>query len=170
MKKAFSLIELMIVIVIMGVVYTLSVQSFSNKSDVLSRVTLLNLKEHMQTKKYDKSVKLICLDDCKSCNLYIDGRRSSVIEHLLDDSVRIYRYEFFSGTFEATKEVYFNNDDVQEDVCFSYSINKQGVGEQVLVEYKNKVYDFTTYLTPTAVYPSLAEAVEAKEQLIREVE
>ena len=101
MKKAFSLIELMIVIVIMGVIYTLSVTSFNQKSEELSKVTLLNLKEFMQNQKYEKNVKLLCLDDCKSCDVYVDGVKSKTIEDFLDESVRVYRYEFLSGTREV---------------------------------------------------------------------
>ena len=85
MKKAFSLIELMIVIVIMGVIYTLSVQSFSNKSEESKKVTLLNLKEYMQGLEHEKSVKLLCLDDCKSCDLFVDGEKKRVIEDFLDE-------------------------------------------------------------------------------------
>ena len=169
MKKAFSLIELMIVIVIMGVIYTLSVTSFNQKSEEFKKVTLLNLKEFMQNQKYEKSVRLLCLDDCRSCDFFVDGVKSKTFEDFLDDSVRVYRYEFLSGTREVLKDVYFNDEDVQEDVCFSYSIDKQGVGDQVLVEFKESVYDFTTYLTPTKKYTSLESAIEAKEQLIQEV-
>jgi len=169
MKKAFSLIELMIVIVIMGVIYTLSVTSFNQKSEEFKKVTLLNLKEFMQNQKYEKSVRLLCLDDCRSCDFFVDGVKSKTFEDFLDDSVRVYRYEFLSATREVLKDVYFNEEDVQEDVCFSYSIDKQGVGDQVLVEFKESVYDFTTYLTPTKKYTSLESAIEAKEQLIQEV-
>ena len=159
----------MIVIVIMGVIYTLSVTSFNQKSEEFKKVTLLNLKEFMQNQKYEKSVRLLCLDDCRSCDFFVDGVKSKTFEDFLDDSVRVYRYEFLSATREVLKDVYFNEEDVQEDVCFSYSIDKQGVGDQVLVEFKESVYDFTTYLTPTKKYTSLESAIEAKEQLIQEV-
>jgi prepilin-type N-terminal cleavage/methylation domain-containing protein len=170
MKKAFSLIELMIVIVIMGVMYTLSVQSFSNTANKLNKVTLLNLKEYMQGQDYRKSVRFLCLDDCKSCDILIDGVKQNTIENILDDSVLSYIYDFNNGTREALIDVYFNSEGTQEDVCFSYTVDKQGVGDQVLVVYKNNVYDFTTYLSPTKKYSSLESAIDAKEKLIREVE
>lgn len=169
MKKAFSLIELMIVIVIMGVIYTLSVTSFEQRSEELTRVTLHNLKEFMQGQKYEKSVKLLCLDDCTTCDFYVDDIKTKTLEDFLDDSVRVYRYEFLSGTREVLKEVYFNEEDVQEDVCFSYTIDKQGVGDQVLVEFKENVYDFTSYLTPTKKYASMESILEYKEYIIQEV-
>ena len=55
------------------------------------------------------------------------------------------------------------------DTCFSYTLNKDGVGEQIFVEFKDKVYDFSSYLGKTPVYDSVADALEAKESLIREV-
>jgi prepilin-type N-terminal cleavage/methylation domain-containing protein len=160
MRKAFSLIELMIVIVIMGVIYTLSVTSFAQKSDEYARLTLLNLKEFMQAQEYEEDVKLLCLDDCKTCDIYADGVKIKTLEDFLDESVRVYRYEFLSGTREVLKDVYFNEEDVQEDVCFSYSVDKQGVGDQVLVEFKENVYDFTRYLNPTKKYASLEYVID----------
>ena len=170
MKKAFSLIELMIVIVIMGLMYTLSIQSFSNTANKLNKITLLNLKEYIQGQDYQKSVRFLCLDDCKSCDILIDGVKQNTIENILDDSVLSYEYDFISGTRKALIDVYFNSEGTQEDVCFSYTVDKQGVGDQVLVVYKNNVYDFTTYLSPTKKYNSLESAIDAKEKLIREVE
>ena len=159
----------MIVIVIMGVIYTLSVTSFEQRSEEFTKLTLLNIKEFMKNQKYEKSVKILCLDDCKSCDVYVDNVKIKTLEDLLDDSVRVYRYEFLSGTREVLKDIYFNEEDVQEDICFSYSVDKQGVGDQVFVEFKESVYDFTTYLTPTKKYASLESAIEAAEQLIQEV-
>jgi len=153
----------------MGVVYTLSVTSFKAKNEELGRVTLKNLKERLQSFEYEKSVELLCLDDCKSCDVLVDGVKKSEIENFLSDDVRVYRYEYLSGVQEIMKKVYFNEEDVQEDVCFSYFVDKEGVGDQVLVEFNEAVYDFSTYLTPTRRYDSMEDAIEAKEKLMEEV-
>ena len=60
-------------------------------------------------------------------------------------------------------------EEVEEDVCFSYEVDKKGVGDQMLVEFKTKVYDYSSYFTKTAVYNSVEDAVNAREELIREV-
>ncbi|DAB29476.1 MAG TPA: hypothetical protein CFH84_09305 [Sulfurimonas sp. UBA12504] len=170
MKRAFSLIELMIVVMIMGVVYTLSISAIGRSGSAASNVTLANLKEYMLSLEYEKNVKILCLDACERCDILLDGAKHETIEKLLDKSVKTYRYEFLQGVHEVKYELYFNAEDSEEDVCFSYSIDKQGVGEQVLVEYKNAVYDFTPFFVPTLKYASLNEAVDAKEKLIQEVQ
>jgi prepilin-type N-terminal cleavage/methylation domain-containing protein len=169
MKKAFSLIELLIVIVIIGVVYTLAIGQFQKIGEESSNITLENLKEKLQSFKQKKSVKLLCLDDCSSCDIFVDGEKTKTIEDFLDKNVKAYRYELSYGFIEAEKEVYFNTENVEENVCFSYEVDKSGVGNQVLVEFKNKFYDFSTYLGKTAVYASMQDAVQARENLLREV-
>lgn len=168
-KKAFSLIELLIVIVIIGVVYNLSVTNFQKRSDEVENITLLNLKKYLKSLDYKESAKLLCLDNCRSCDILVDGEKSIHLEDFLDESVKVYRYDYLSGAQEIMQEVYFNEEDIQEDVCFSYTVDKNGIGDQVFVEFKESVYDYTTYLIPTQKYNSLEEVIETKEKLVEEV-
>jgi len=170
MRSAFSLIELLIVVMIMGVVYSLSIQGLQKVEKGTAGVSLANLKEYMLSLEYKKSVKLLCLDDCQSCDIFVDGVKTQTLENFLDKSVKVYRYEFLQGVHEVSHELYFNAEDVEENVCFSYGIDKQGIGEQVLVEYKNAVYDFTPYFTSTGKYSSIAHVIEEKEKRIQEVQ
>jgi prepilin-type N-terminal cleavage/methylation domain-containing protein len=172
LKKAFSLIELMIVIVIIGVVYTLAVSNFEDIKDGKTKITMLNLKEYLQKIPHEKSVELLCLDVCSSCNIFVDGQEymdSASFDDLIDDSVEVYRYDFLLGVQEQSKKVYFNSENIEEDVCFSFSIDKQGVSDQVLVEFKDKVYDFTTHIGSIGVYDSIQELMDAKEILAQEL-
>ena len=172
MKKAFSLIELMIVIVIIGVIYTLAVSKLQNVGTQKLVPTFSNLKEYLFTyvKKDTKEVRLLCLDDCKSCNLYVDSvKQEKEIEPFFDDSVEVYRYDFVQGVVEMQESTFFNQEGRQENVCFSFSMNKDLVSDQVIVVYEEKAYDYTNYFTPTKVYDHLEELLEAKELLAQEV-
>lgn len=161
--------ELIIVIMIIGVVYTLAVGSFQNLSDEKNKLSLQNLKEYLGSLEYKKSAKILCLNNCSNCYIFIDGNKSDILEDFLEAEVKTYRYEFNYGYTEAQKEVYFNENKVEEDVCFSYEIDKNGVGEQLLVEYKGKYYDFSDYFKNRTVYDSIESAAEAKEEIQREV-
>ncbi len=173
MKRAFSLIELLIVVVIMGLVYSLAVSNFQRVGDEAAKVTLGTLKEYLQTLPREKNAKLLCLDNCSSCDVYVDGVKSEELDgkfdDLLDESVEVYTYDFSYGTQLKRKEVYFNQENVDEEVCFSYEVDKKGVGDQVFVAFKKVIYDFSPYFTSTLKYDSLEEAVEARESLVREL-
>ena len=162
MKKAFSLIELLIVILIVGIVYTLSIGNFKKMKDDTKKLSLQDLKEYLQELPHEDSAKILCLDDCTTCDIFIDGKKynKNNIEIFLDKNVKTYRYDFSLGMVELEKNF---------EICFSYSVDKKGVGEQVFVEFKDKVYDFTAYLGSTPVYESIQEAVDAKEKINQEV-
>jgi len=168
-KRAFSLIELLIVIVIMGVVYTMAISNFSRLNDESSSLSLKNLKEYLSSLDYEEEAKLVCLDDCSVCDIYLDGNKTQSIEGLLDSSVKSYRYEQSYGFVEQDPEVLFNADGVEESVCFTFSVDNRGVADQVLVEYKENYYDMSTYLTTTQVYKTLEDARETRENLQNEV-
>ena len=165
--------ELLIVVVIMGVVYTLSVGSFAKINDEALKVTLGTLKEYLQGLPHEKSVKFLCLDNCSSCDIYIDGVKiqetSEKLDNLVDETIRVYTYDFAYGIQQKSKDIFFNEENVEEEVCFSYEVDKKGIGDQVYVEFKERVYDFSTYFTQTAQFDSLEEALESKENLMREL-
>lgn len=172
-KKAFSLIELLLVVVIMGIVYTLSVNSFQKIGQDEESVTLGSLKKYLRTIPYEKDIRFLCLDDCQSCDVIADGKKvdelEGVFDDFLDDSVNVYNYSYNIGATKISQKIYFNIEDVEESVCFSYTMDTQGIGEQVLVEFKESVYDFSTYMTNTPRYNSLEEAIAVKEEHVEEV-
>ena len=165
--------ELLIVVTIIGVVYNLAVSNFQRIGQEEQKVTLKTLKEYMQNIPHEKSVKFLCLDDCSSCDLFIDGDKrrdlSGVFDEFIDDSIKVYTYDYSLGMSLKRDDVYFNEENVEEEVCFSYEIDKKGVGEQVFIEFKDKIYDFTTYLIPTQTFATLEDAVEDKERLVVEL-
>ena len=153
----------------MGVVYTMAISNFSRLSDKSSNLSLANLKEYLASLDYEEEAKLVCLDDCSVCDIYLDGNKTQSIEGLLDSSVKSYRYEQSYGFVEQDPEVLFNADGVEESVCFTFSVDNEGVADQVLVEYKDNYYDMSTYLTTTQLYKTIEDAREMRENLQNEV-
>ena len=154
----------------MGVVYNLASSNFARLSKDNEKITLYNLKTYLKGLKHEKSVQLLCLDDCSECDVYVDGAKTKTLDELFKDSdVKVYRYEFAYGYTPKEQDVYFNEEGVEETVCFSYAIDKEGVGDQVLVESQNKFYDYTSFVEPTKVYSSLSDASSARDELIQKV-
>jgi len=159
----------MIVIVIMGVVYSMAINNFSRLSDESKNIDLKNLKEYMINTPHESSVKVICLDDCSECNLFVDGIKTQALKPFIDDSVRVYKYEYMYGFTKHDFDVFFNKENVEENVCFSYEIDDEGIGNQVLIEFKDKFYDFSSYFKTTQLFNSLSDANNAREERAKEV-
>ena len=161
----------MIVIVIIGVVYTLAVVQLQNVKDEQFTPTFLNLKEYLSSflKEGGESARLICLDDCSECGVYVDGEKAHSFESFFDESIEVYRYDFLLGAMRRRDAVYFNHENVQENVCFSFEMYNNGVSEQSLVVYDKKVYDYTLYFDKTPSYDSLDELVADKQSVAQKV-
>jgi len=170
-KKAFSLIELLIVIVIIGVVYTLAVSKLRSVGSEDARVpTLQNLKTYlMALQTGHKNVRFLCLDDCSECALYKDGTKIKTFKNFFDAPVERYRYDFLQGVAAIDNEVYFDAKGHEESVCFSLSLDAKGVADQEIVVYKDKAYDFSSYFTPIKAYGSLEELLDEKTKQTEEV-
>ena len=169
MKKAFSLIELLIVIVIIGVVYTLAVTKLQTVQEGEMTPSLSNLKEYLVSfLKEGEEAQILCFDDCSECSIYVDTQKIKDIESFIDSSVERYRYDALFGPVAIKSDIFFNNEGRQEDVCFSLSVDRHLVADQVMVVYKEKVYDYTPYFEKPFEYDYIEEAVEAKEKLREE--
>jgi len=161
----------MIVIVIIGVVYTLAVTKLQSVGSEDAKVPRLeNLKTYlMALNKEHTSMRFLCLDDCSECSVYEDGVKIKSFEHFFDAPVERYRYDFLQGAVALRDEIYFNTEGREENVCFSLTLDAAGVADQVIVVYKERAYDFSSYFTPTKVYDSLADLVDEKEKQTQEV-
>jgi hypothetical protein len=149
----------MIVIVIIGVVYTLVITKLHNVNEEEEKLSLKTLKGYMYNQiKEGKYAKLICKDACNKCKLYIDNEEVSEINELIDDTVEVYKYNYSQGLVPQRFEE-----------CFRYEVGRDKVSDQYIVAYKDKVYDFSEYFKDVNVYDTLDEFVNEKEKLIQEV-
>lgn len=171
MKKAFSLIELIIVIVIIGVVYTLVISKLQNYGEQKASPTLSNLKEYLLSHLEDvsSSARLVCLNECLECDIYVDDVKTKSIKSFFDTSIEKYTYDMKNGIVLSKEDVFFNKENVQESVCFSFKVRKDLTAEQSIVLYKDRAYDYSTYFENTLVYDSIEELEEAREELQREI-
>jgi len=160
----------MIVIVIIGVVYTLVISKLQNFGEQKFEPNFMNLKEYLLSYMEDaKSVKLLCLNDCSECSIYKDDVKVKEIKSFFDANVMTYRYDFLQGAIEKKPDVFFNKEGVQESVCFSFSIGKDLVSDQVIVLYEDKAYDYSSYFNKTKSFDSLDDAVNDRQILNQKI-
>ena len=161
----------MIVIVIIALIYTLALSKLQNFNTTNNKPDLQHLKEYLLSylDVDGHKARLLCFDTCEECYVLVDGEKKKKIESFFDSSIERYRYTQDEGATRLENEIYFTEDGIEHSVCFSYEINKEKVGDQIFVLYKNKAYDFTTYFTPTPTYNSLHELTQTKEQFFQKV-
>lgn len=159
-KKAFSLIELMIVIVIIGVIYSLVVAKITLPAEKKLSPSLKTLKAYVASFIGEgNKATLVCTDSCKKCMVTRDGVKIMDIEPFFNPDIMLYRYDFFMGDIP-----------LQQKNCFEFSMDRNGVSDQVIVVTEDKVYDYVPYFSSVEVYDSLEDLHDAREKLISEVQ
>ncbi|MBA1437558.1 MAG: prepilin-type N-terminal cleavage/methylation domain-containing protein [Epsilonproteobacteria bacterium] len=171
MKKGFSLIELLIVIVIIGVVYTLVITKLHTvNNQEAEQLTLQTLKSYVAKFLGEANgAQVLCFEDCERCELYVDGVKRADLPKLVSKDVRIYRYDQTFGMQEVIPELFFDKEGLEEELCFSFKFFKEGVTQQYYIEDDGKVYDYTDPFSDLKVYETLEDLQDAKEKTKQEV-
>ena len=156
----------------MGVVYTFAIGSLERVKLVNEKrlPTLQNLKKYLLKKEFDYEARFVCYDECERCSVVLDRNESEVVEDFFQEEPKLYSFNSLLGSLQRIEaESYFDQEDVEHRSCFSYRIYKNGVGEQIFVKYRNRVYDYSEYLDGVGVYDSLEDINTKKESLLQKV-
>ena len=131
--KAFSLTELLIVLLIISVTFIIiphiNIKLNQNNS-------LLNLKEKLNSYKFDKTLSIKCINKCKKCLVFADDKKIDEI-NLFNDEVIVYNINLEEKRFDDI-EIGFEN----KRVCFELNLDNLKRFNKFIVEYKEKYYLF----------------------------
>lgn len=153
-RSAFTLFELMIVIIIIGIIYGVFVQNIGVLEEEKKGFKFENLKEFLIRYQKDNTVSIICLEEdlkgCSDCRIYFDGKpteskinlKPEITVWYLDPQDILEKKDY--GT------IIHNNDYVKK--CFEYSLYPNGSSSEMIVEYQNKTYLFFPYFQPTQIF------------------
>ena len=160
----------MIVVVIVGLIYSLAIGGLRNFKDKKQSISLLDLPQKLKNIAPKSNVRYVCIDRCKKCMVLVDGQiASDEFAKLVDDDIRVYAHDSYSGSREYVFTPYFTKNENEEDVCFSFEVYKDGSFSKMILEYKDKFYDYYSPLSEVKVYDELQEAIDAKEALLLKV-
>lgn len=170
MRHAFSLIELMVVVVIAGAIYGIAVNGIRDVSQVQrSSVSLEQIDNYMKPFHKQNHLALICTDRCRECTLYADGRMLQDVAPFVDTTAEYYRFDYFTGADAFDWPPFYPEHGQEKEVCFRYDLFPDGSKTEMMVLYKERLIDFSGYFGKTVSYPSLQAAVDAKRAMYDEV-
>ena len=159
----------MLVVLLIGLIYGLAINSIEKAGKPEEKLTLKTLVEFMQTQQQSNDISLICTDRCNSCVLYADGEAVKEIEPFVDSSAEFHRFDHFIGSEPIEWAPLYDEEGREEEVCFRYDLYRDGSRSELLAEYRGETIDFGGPFSTTAVYASLADAVEARQMHNEEI-
>jgi prepilin-type N-terminal cleavage/methylation domain-containing protein len=159
-KRAFTLFELLLVVVLIAVIYGIFVHKLSRTSETanLDKLSLSNLKKELSNLPFYDKAELICLEPCESCEIYLDDKpiKQEVIS-LFKVSPNVYK----NNRFGQMEHVRFMPIAIKEnelrDVCFRYTLYRNGSGSHIAVEHNSKYYLFDPVKYSVQVTSSISD-------------
>jgi len=170
-KRAFTLIELLLVVVIMGVVYALVVGAMQRINDKEYKLSFLSLASFLEDFHQQNEVSLVCIDNCRHCGLYVDGAKTADVNAFMRDERQLdfWSYDANYGSRPLTFKPLFDEDGREFDVCFAYTFFPDGSQSEMIVETRNKVYDYRGALRTVSQYESIDTLIEDRNKEIERV-
>ena len=154
-KKAFTLIEIVIVLLIMGFIYTIGISSFS-KQTIQEDGYHFSLKHFLQDtlKVYDKKIELIVLDDFNIVRINDD--KSTDMKFSLPKDIEFYSYWSDDKQKEHFKSYY--DDEYFKDVKFRFVIYKNKTATKCIIKKDDRYHIQSNYFTNENVFEDLYDA------------
>ncbi|MDA3947249.1 MAG: type II secretion system protein [Helicobacteraceae bacterium] len=170
-KKAFTLIELLLVVVIIGVIYGLVINSMQKINDKEAHLSFESLPSFLESMHNQNNVAFVCIDNCRECAVYVDNVKVQEVDPFMKEErvLNFWRFDANQGTQELRFRPTFNEDDRAFDVCFRYEIFKDGSSSEMIIETQKQVFDYRGFLHPVRRYSSLQELGEKRQHELQEV-
>ncbi len=160
-SKGFTLFELLLVVLLIGIIYGIFVHKLSQKDTQkeADRISLKTLKSFLQTFSPSDEAVLRCFTPCETCYVYRDGKQIGDLEVPLFESIpNVYNHDTF-GQLQRVEFIPIEGKNrAIIDVCFEYTLFANQSSSNYIVEYKENYYLFEPYIKPVTVFESLSEA------------
>jgi prepilin-type N-terminal cleavage/methylation domain-containing protein len=162
-KKGFTLFELMLVVLLIGIIYGVFVHKLSQKERHSGKdeVTLETLKEFLLQFSPKRTVVLKCITPCDTCYIFRDGKKAQDLEiSLFEEAPNVYSSDPYGQLQRMTFTPIQGKHGEALDVCFEFTLFGNKSSSSYIIEYDKKVYLFDPYLKPVSVFDTLGAAKE----------
>lgn len=148
LRRAFTLIELIIVILIMGMIAGLVSTRLSHIAEHSSVLTPATIKNYLSAFNSDKRLDLFCYDHCTRCDLW-EGDKKIRNDLFLESnsSLSIRRFDRFGHLVFADPVIRSDMDGMKEG-NFVFSLYPDGVTSSIIFETEGKYIAYTPLSGP----------------------
>jgi prepilin-type N-terminal cleavage/methylation domain-containing protein len=156
-KSGFTLLELLIVVILMGVVYALVLYPLTH-SKTVEKIEMSDFRSLLKPYASKSPAELICYDDCRHCAIFSNRVRTAELSDLhLSSELKTYRYDLM-GDF---KPIHYPDrliDDKFQNVCLSFTLYPNGSSTQLFLEEDKDVTFYPTYFGAKREFSTIEEA------------
>lgn len=141
--RAFTLIELIIVIAIMGIVATLVTSRLSGMAQESAVLSPATLKSYLKSFDSAKRLDLLCYEGCTKCDLWEGGKPIRTGLRLQSDApIEVRRFNRYGHLVSADPAVRSDGEGMREG-CFAFTLHPNGVSTPLILESDQRILVYT---------------------------
>lgn len=162
-NKAFTLFELIIVVLLISIMYGVFVHKISNQKKGQERPpSIETIKTWLGGFVFAKEAKISCVDENpKECFLFLDGKKQEGSFLLFEEEPSVYALDSFGKPILLNFKPIFNENGKVRKVFFEFILRKNGSSSSYLVDSKKGLYLFSALSKEPRLFKSFEEAKEA---------
>lgn len=142
-RSGMTLFELLIVMTIIGIVYTVGMFTLKNQKASAPILTLSTLKTSLSALSQPGEIRLLCDTSCKECRIFSNEGNLLITAHLESKGI-IKRYGFNRfGELLEWGNIVAEGSGKLEQGCFEMSLRPDGIITPLILKNNNKFYLYT---------------------------
>jgi len=171
--SAFTLIEMLIVIILIGIVYTLILNRYRPKKEELYIRSTTPFRSVLLPFWNHSHIILLCGNRCKKCSIYSDnGKIIKKVKRSLfkqNDIPKFYTLDY-NDEINRKEFLHIQSNRSEEKVCFRFDMYPNKSSSELILEYRNgKVLYLPPYFNDTLSFSSLESVQNYFENLKMEI-
>jgi prepilin-type N-terminal cleavage/methylation domain-containing protein len=142
-RSGMSLFELIVVVIIIGVVYSLAVISLKSEKAITSTMSLSSLKTTLLSLSRQREIRMLCDVACRECRIY-DHEGKLLRRLVLDSDTPIHRYGFNRfGELQRWGDAVMAIEGRLIQGCFEITLSPDGTITPLILKNNTTFYLYT---------------------------
>lgn len=142
-RSGMSLFELIVVVIIVGVVYSLAIFSLKKEKAIPSIMTLSSIKTTLLSFSQQSEIRMVCDLSCEECRLFDHDEKVLTTLTLASDTP-VYRYGFNRfGELQRWGNAVVSSEGRLSEGCFDVTLSPDGLITPFILKSENTYYVYT---------------------------
>jgi len=142
-RAGMTLFELLVVMTIIGIVYSIGLFTLKKEKVTASVMTISTIKSTLAALEHSREIRMICDESCRECRVFSADDTPLATLHLSSDEAPV-RYGFdHLGELGALENVVTGSGGELRQGCFEVSLRPDGTLTPLILKSKQTFYAYT---------------------------
>lgn len=143
MRGGMTLFELLVVMTIVGIVYSIGIFTLSKEKATASTMSLMTLKSTLGAFSQSGKTRIVCDLSCRECRVWSADETPLATVHLKSEkSIERYGFDRF-GELKKLGAALTRTEGALRQACFEYTLYPDGTATPLILKSDNKYYAYT---------------------------